>query len=66
MTFPENYHAENLKGKPAVFKVTLNKVEKKELPEIDDKYVSDTTEFETVDEYKSYKRKPFKNGSRES
>lgn len=52
VTFPENYHAENLKGKPAVFKVTLNKVEKKELPEIDDKYVSDTTEFETVDEYK--------------
>lgn len=52
VTFPENYHAENLKGKPAVFKVTLNKVEKKELPEIDDKYVSDTTEFETADEYK--------------
>lgn len=52
VTFPENYHAESLKGKPAVFKVTLNKVEKKELPEIDDKYVSDTTEFETVDEYK--------------
>ena len=52
VTFPENYHAENLKGKQAVFKVTLNKVEKKELPEIDDKYVSDTTEFETVDEYK--------------
>ena len=52
VTFPTEYHAEELKGKPAVFKVTLNKVEKKELPEIDDKYVSDTTEFETVDEYK--------------
>ncbi len=50
--FPENYMAENLKGKPAVFKVTLKKVEKKVLPEIDDKYVSDTTEFETLDEDK--------------
>lgn len=52
VVFPENYHAENLKGKPAVFKVVLNKVEKKVLPEINDKYISDTTEFETVDEYK--------------
>lgn len=53
VTFPENYPAENLKGKPAVFKVVLKKVEKKVLPEIDDKYISDTTEFETVDEYKN-------------
>ena len=52
VTFPENYHAENLKGKPAVFKVALKKVEKKELPVIDDKYISDTTEFESLDEYK--------------
>lgn len=52
VVFPENYPAENLKGKPAVFKVVLKKVEKKVLPELDDKYVSDTTEFETVDEYK--------------
>ena len=52
VTFPENYHAENLKGKPAVFKIKLNKVEKKELPTIDDKYISDTTEFENVEEYK--------------
>ena len=52
VTFPENYHAENLKGKPAIFKVTLKKIEKKVLPEIDDKYVSDTTEYETLDEYK--------------
>ena len=41
-----------MKGKPAVFKVTLKKVEKKELPEIDDKFVSDTTEFESLEEYK--------------
>ena len=52
VVFPENYPAEHLKGKPAVFKVRLKKVEKKVLPEIDDKYVSDTTEFETLDEYK--------------
>lgn len=50
--FPENYHAENLKGKPAVFNVKLNKVEKKELPTVDDKYISDTTEFENLEEYK--------------
>ena len=50
--FPENYHAENLKGKPAVFKVKLNKVEKKELPTVDDKYISDATEFENLEEYK--------------
>lgn len=53
VTFPENYPAENLAGKPVVFKVTLKKVEKKVLPEINDKFVSDTTEFETVDEYKA-------------
>jgi trigger factor len=52
VTFPKDYQAENLKGKPAVFKVTLKKVEKKVLPEIDDKFVSDTTEFETLEEYK--------------
>ena len=52
VTFPANYPAENLKGKPAVFKVTLKKVEKKVLPEIDDKFIADTTEFETVEEYK--------------
>ncbi len=52
VTFPENYGAENLKGKPVVFKVTLKKIEKKVLPEIDDKFIADTTEFETVEEYK--------------
>ncbi len=52
VTFPENYPAENLKGKPAIFKIVLKKVEKKVLPEIDDKFVADTTEFETLEEYK--------------
>ena len=52
VTFPDNYPAENLKSKPAVFKIVLKKVEKKVLPEIDDKYISDTTEYETIEEYK--------------
>lgn len=53
VTFPENYPAENLKGKPAVFKIALKKVEKKVLPEINDKFIADTTEFETLEEYKN-------------
>ena len=52
VTFPENYQAENLKGKPAVFKVTLEKLERKELPEINDKFASDVSEFETIEEYR--------------
>ena len=52
VTFPKDYGAENLAGKPVVFKVLLKKVEKKVVPEINDKFVSDTTEFETLDEYK--------------
>ena len=52
VVFPENYGAENLQGKAAVFAVTVKKVEKKVLPEVNDKFVSDTTEFETLDEYK--------------
>jgi len=52
VTFPENYQVDNLKGKPAVFVVTLKKVEEKELPEITDKFIADSTEFETLDEYK--------------
>ena len=52
VVFPENYGAENLQGKKAVFAVTVKKVEKKVLPQIDDKFVSDTTEFETVEEFK--------------
>lgn len=53
VTFPENYPAENLAGKPAVFKITVKKIEKKILPEINDQFVSDSTEFETVADYKA-------------
>lgn len=51
VTFPENYHQE-LAGKEALFKVVLKKIQKKELPELDDDYAKDYSEFETMAEYK--------------
>ena len=53
VTFPENYQAENLKGKAAVFAVKLNKIQGKELPELTDAFIKDATGSETVDEYKA-------------
>lgn len=53
VTFPEEYHAEELKGKPALFKVTVKEIKKKELPELDNDFVEDISEFSTVDEYKA-------------
>lgn len=53
VTFPENYQAEELAGKPALFKVTVKKIEKKILPEIDDELAQDVSEFDTLDEYKA-------------
>ncbi len=52
VTFPENYHAEELKGKEAVFKVALNGIEHIELPALDDEFAKDVSEFDTLDEYK--------------
>jgi len=52
VTFPEEYHSEELKGKPAMFKVTVKEIKKKELPELDDDFVEDVSEFSTVAEYK--------------
>ena len=49
----EEYHAEELKGKPATFKVTIKKIQKKELPELNDEFAGEVSEFETVDEYKN-------------
>ena len=51
--FPENYQAENLKGKPAVFSVKLNSLQGKELPELNDAFIKDATGSETVEEYKA-------------
>jgi trigger factor len=52
VTFPEEYHAEELKGKPAMFKVTVKEIKKKELPEVDDDFAQDVSEFDTLAEYK--------------
>ena len=53
VTFPEEYHAADLAGKPAVFKVKIHSITKVELPELDDEFVKDVSEFDTLDEYKS-------------
>ncbi len=52
VTFPEEYHATELAGKPAMFKVTIKEIKVKELPELDDDFAQDVSEFETVAEYK--------------
>ncbi len=54
VTFPENYGATEFAGKKAVFKVTVNEVREKILPTFDDKFVADTTEFETAEEYRNH------------
>lgn len=53
VTFPENYHAEDLKGKEAVFKCTVHEIKAKELPEIDDEFAAEVSEFDTLEEYKA-------------
>ena len=53
VTFPEDYHAEDLKGKDAVFKCTIHEIKAKEIPEIDDEFAAEVSEFETLDEYKA-------------
>lgn len=53
VTFPEDYHAEELKGKEAVFKCTVHEIKAKELPEIDDEFAAEVSEFDTLDEYKA-------------
>lgn len=52
VTFPEDYHAEDLKGKEALFKCTVKEIKEKELPELDDEFASEISEFETLEEYK--------------
>ena len=53
VTFPEDYQAAELAGKPAVFKCTVKKIEVKELPELDDEFAKDVSEFDTLEEYKA-------------
>ena len=52
VTFPEQYQAADLAGKPAVFKVKINEIKTKELPELDDEFAQDVSEFDTLAEYK--------------
>ena len=52
VTFPTEYHAADLAGKPALFKVKINEIKGKEVPELDDEFASDVSEFETLAEYK--------------
>lgn len=53
VTFPEEYHAKELAGKPAVFKVKIKEIKSKELPELNDEFASEVSEFETLDAYKA-------------
>ena len=53
VTFPEQYHAKELAGKPAVFKVTIHEIKVKELPELNDEFAGEVSEFETLDAYKA-------------
>ncbi len=57
VTFPENYQAENLKGKDAVFKCTIKEIKEKQLPDADDEFASEVSEFDTLAEYKEDIRK---------
>ena len=57
VTFPEEYNEASLKGKPALFKVTVKEIKKKELPKLDDEFASEVSEFETLKEYKASVKK---------
>ena len=57
VSFPEKYHVENLQGKPALFKCKLHEIKAQELPELDDEFAKDTSEFDTLEELKADIRK---------
>jgi trigger factor len=52
VTFPEEYHADELKGQPAEFKCVIHKIQKEELPVVDDEFVKDISDFDTLDAFK--------------
>ena len=66
VTFPEDYHAKELAGKPAVFKCKLNDLKVKELPELDDEFAAEVSEFDTLDEYKTDVRKGLEDKKKEA
>lgn len=57
VSFPEEYHEASLKGKPALFNVTIKEIKKKELPKLDDEFASEVSEFETLKDYKASVKK---------
>ncbi|MBQ9383496.1 MAG: trigger factor [Ruminiclostridium sp.] len=57
VTFPEDYNAKNLAGKPAVFKCRIHEIKGKELADLDDEFAKDVSEFDTLDEYKADTKK---------
>ncbi len=57
VTFPEDYHAENLKGKPALFKVTIKEIKENQLPELDDEFAEEVSAYDTFAEYKESVKK---------
>ena len=66
VTFPKEYHAENLAGKPAMFKVKLISIKSKILPELDDEFAKDVSEFETLADYRKDVEKKVKKQKQES
>ena len=66
VTFPEDYNAKKLAGKPAVFKCKIHEIKAKELEEVDDEFVKDVSEFDTLDEYKADIRKKLEERSANS
>ena len=57
VTFPEDYHAEELKGKPALFKVTIKEIKENQLPELDDEFAEEVSAYDTFAEYKESVKK---------
>ena len=66
VVFPGNYHAEELAGKPALFKCKIHEIKKEILPEIDDELASDVSEFETLAEYKKDLKKKLQESAKET
>lgn len=65
VTFPEEYHSEELKGKDATFKVTIHEIKEKELAELDDEFAKDVSEFDTLEELKADYRKKLEEEAKE-
>ncbi len=65
VTFPEEYHDEDVAGKPAMFRVLIHEIRTKELPELNDEFAEDVSEFDTLDEYRADVRKQLEEKAKE-